>query len=217
MSMLVITRLKARRLNGFRDTDNVFIDGLQPGLNIVYAPNRAGKTTLTLAYRMALRDPLLGKYKETDNVEAEGEFDGAEVHSTVANGKCVGTMPDSPTAARYVMHLPDLIQGLPTKDRDAAQEALSGYRFDVTKRPALPQTDKAAETATKALVGISNRAAEVDGMREETACLQQDQEKCRRARSDVHWLDIAGQQLLICSISETYPGIDAQPLDAPAR
>ena len=95
---LTICKLNARKLNGFVEKDNILIEGLQTGLNIVYAPNRAGKTTLTLAYRMAIGDTSLGKFRDGDIVEAVGILDKEEAQSVVANGLRTGTIPVSPIA-----------------------------------------------------------------------------------------------------------------------
>jgi len=84
MNRLVISQLHARRLHGFRTADRCMLTGLGAGLNIVYAPNRSGKSTLALAYRLVIGDDLR-KYRSAD-IAATWTDGASDMEAIVALG-----------------------------------------------------------------------------------------------------------------------------------
>ncbi len=114
---LHFTSVKIRRLLGFRD-DGFEVPRLSPGVNIIYGPNAAGKTTFGLALRHLLwRTP-----EETRGISIAGclSIDGRKTTIDIDHGHVTcqqaGQDVDPPrtissdNADRYVLALHDLLQ-----------------------------------------------------------------------------------------------------------
>lgn len=114
---LHFTSVKIRRLLGFHD-DGFDVPRLSPGVNIIYGPNAAGKTTFGLALRHLLwRSP-----EDIRSISIAGElsYDGRPLVIDIDHGRvtCQQTGRDadpprvtsSDSAGRYVLALHDLLQ-----------------------------------------------------------------------------------------------------------
>jgi len=137
---LHFTSVKIRRLLGFHD-DGFDVTRLSPGVNIIYGPNAAGKTTFGLAIRNLLwRTP-----ENTRDISIAGSLsvDGRTMSIDIDHGRitCQQDGQDveppratsSESADRYVLALHDLLQDEP-RDRSAEsfarhilRESAGGY------------------------------------------------------------------------------------------
>lgn len=114
---LHFTSAKIRRLLGFHD-DGFDVPRLSPGVNIIYGPNAAGKTTFGLALRHLLwRDPDdLRHISIAGTVNVQGALLAIEIDHGRVSCQQEGRDVDPPlttsldSANRYVLALHDLLQ-----------------------------------------------------------------------------------------------------------
>jgi len=137
---LHFTSVNIRRLLGFHD-DGFHVPRLSPGVNIIYGPNAAGKTTFGLALRHLLwctpenaRDISIAGTLSIDGQTTAIDIDHGRV-SCQRDGQDVDPprATSSESADRYVLALHDLLQD-EQQDRSAAsfarhilRESAGGY------------------------------------------------------------------------------------------
>ena len=217
MSKVVLKRLHARQLNGFRPSDSCAVEGLGEGLNIVFAPNRAGKSTLALAYRLMIGGGL-AKYGDAD-VEAEWRDPEGDHDAALRYGKRYGAVAPVGLAERFVLDLPMMVGGLEDAERQESDRMITGgVRIPERKQEKNPRKEaKALFDAKSALKGLEERGAEILGCDAGIAALEQGIARASGAEADAAWLGVARRKQQLELVKEQFPGVEEQGLDAATR
>lgn len=215
MSRLVLHQLHARRLHGFRSRDRCLITGLGAGLNIVYAPNRAGKSTLALAYRLLIGDDL-HKYR-ADGIAATWSGGEGEQEAVVEFGLRRHAPTQAALPMRYVLDLQDLVGGLSKQDKDATVQALAGNVKIPDLRPVGRGLRRGLEDLQKGnqnLREIERKAKEVEAHRRELHEVEISIERTMGADTDARWMRVRQMQLQLARMDGDHPGVESQSADA---
>jgi uncharacterized protein YhaN len=218
MSRLFLNQLHARRLHGFQSRDNCILTGLGTGLNIVYAPNRSGKSTLAVAYRLVIGDDLR-KYPSAD-VSASWQDGTIDTEAIVT----FGLRRDAPAPAvlpmRYVLDMPEMIGGLSDKEKEATAQAIAGN----VKIPDKRSTNKGLKAgldslrkAHQSLREIENAAKFLEAKRERAEELNDLINFASNAGVDAGWMRVAQYQEQLSRIDAENPGVAHQSKDAAAH
>lgn len=131
---LAFERLVIRRMPGF-PSGGITLDGLSPGINVVYGPNASGKTTTARALHAALwprtapeRASLMAAFRlggeewmvDLDAGRARYQQDGRDAHEPA--------LPGAETRDRYALSLHELITAEDAQLAAAiARESAGGY------------------------------------------------------------------------------------------
>ena len=218
MNRLVLSQLHARCLHGFRSGDRCILAGLGAGLNIVFAPNRSGKSTLALAYRLVIGDDLR-KYRSAV-ISASWKDGATDKEANVA----LGLSHDAPVPAalpmRYVLDLPEMVGGLSSKDKEATAQAIAGnvrIPDDRSVNKGLRAGLDSLREANQKLQKIENEARSLEGKRERVKELDCSIAQASTAGSDARWMHVAQFQEQLSRIDAENPGVERQSENADTR
>ena len=221
MSRLFLNQLHARRLHGFQSRDNCILTGLGVGLNIVYAPNRSGKSTLAVAYRLVIGDDLR-KYPSAD-ISASWQDSSSGTSDTEAI-VTFGVRREAPAPAvlpmRYVLDMPEMVGGLSDKDKEATARAIAGnvkIPEDRATKKGLKAGQLSLREAHKGLREIENSAKSLEGKRERVEQLADLIDQASKAGADAGWMRVAQYQEQLARIDVENPGVVHQSKDAAAH
>jgi len=133
---IYFSKIDVRRMPGF-PKGGLIVDGFVEGINVVYGPNAAGKTTLARAMQLLMRPHDEGH--QTDSIEAKLVVAGTpyelDYHLGQVTCRTAGNIAPLPTLApaevgqQYVLALHDLIDHEDDRDivKQILQEAAGGY------------------------------------------------------------------------------------------
>jgi energy-coupling factor transporter ATP-binding protein EcfA2 len=143
MSKIWVQTIAPNNLHGFK-TSQLGLQGLQDGLNLIFASNATGKSTLAKAM-LSLFQP-------------EGLELGATVNGTVFNGlelqsiskrRKDGSFPGFPGRIQdYYLDLPSLLQGL---GKGSQVEQILGRGYEFPQTPKIPRSDRLNAVAKERL------------------------------------------------------------------
>jgi len=194
------------------------LTGLGAGLNIVYAPNRSGKSTLALAYRLVIGDDLR-KYRSAD-IAASWTDDESDIEAIVALGLKHDTPVPAALPMRYVLDLPEMVGGLSEKDKQATELAIAGnvrIPDDRSMTKGLKGGADSLRKANKILRDIESDAKSLEAKRERINELDGLIDQASSAGNDSRWMRIAQLQLQISLIDAENTGVERQSEDAAGR
>lgn len=206
---LALERLHVRRAPGF-DTEEIPVDGLSPGVNVIHGPNASGKTTLAKSIHW-----LLWPEAAADGASVRGHLarNGVEWRVSVdpsgasyqRDGQADGGPPLPPAdhRDRYVLSLHDLLQQT-TQDaafaREIRREAVGGYDLDAAREalgfddaPTHPTAGvvTAADEAVEAVRHVESDMEALEDERRQLTALDRKLEDARAARREVTLLEQA--------------------------
>lgn len=218
MNRLTLIELHARRLHGFRSADRCMLSGLGAGLNIVYAPNRSGKSTLALAYCLVIGEDLR-RYGSAD-IAASWAFGTSEKEAIVT----LGQRHDSPAPAalpmRHVLDLPEMVGGLSAKDKESTEKAVAGNVIIPDDRPlnkGLKSLADSLRNSNKDLREIDREVRSLETKRTRIRELEQVIDQSSRVGDDLRWLRVAKLNGQILQLDSVNTGIERQTEDATLR
>lgn len=218
MSRLVLNQLHARRLHGFRTADRCMLTGLGAGLNIVYAPNRAGKSTLALAYRLVIGDDLR-KYRSAE-IAASWTDGTSDIEAIVVSGLKRETPVPAALPMRYVLDLPEMVGGLSEKDKEATELAIAGnvrIPEDRSLTKGLKGGGDSLRKANKSLRDFESDAKSLETKRARINELDGLIKQASSAGDDSRWMRVAQLQEQISLIDAKNTGVERQSEDAAGR
>ena len=186
MSRVVVRTVSPVGLHGFRPGQPA-LHGLGPGLNVVYAPNAAGKSTLVrgigLLFSPANCDP-------DATVAGEIGLDDAPPEVRQVGPKTAPYPAFPGRAETYALDLLGLLAGFRDKDKDDLGKLVGGG-FKLSSRPPIrPHGDvKAARTALLGLQSARREKGEVAKVEDGLAGLVREAEAAAEAGAAVAVLD----------------------------
>lgn len=215
MNRLVFSQLHARSLHGFRSGDRCILTGLESGLNIVYAPNRSGKSTLALAYRLVIGDDL-SKHRDAD-IAASWKNGPSDMEAIVSLGLKRDTPAPAVLPMRYVLDLPEMIGGLSDKDKEATKQAIAGNVIipgDRSVTKGLKSGVDSLRKASKTLRDIESDVKSFEVKRARINELDDLIDQASSAGNDSRWMRVAQLQQQISLIDAENTGVELQSDDA---
>jgi uncharacterized protein YhaN len=194
------------------------LTGLGAGLNIVYAPNRAGKSTLALAYRLLIGDDLR-KYRSAE-IAASWTDGTSDIDAIVVSGLKRETPVPAALPMRYVLDLPEMVGGLSEKDKEATELAIAGnvrIPDDRSVTKGLKAGGDSLRKANKILRDIESDAKSLEDKRKRINTLDDLIDQASSAGNDSRWMRVAQLQQQISLIDAQNTGVERQSDDATTR
>jgi hypothetical protein len=133
MSKIWVQTIAPNNLHGFK-TSQLGLQGLQDGLNLIFASNATGKSTLAKAM-LSLFQP-------------EGLELGATVNGTVFNGLELQSISKRRKDGSFPGFLPSLLQGL---GKGSQVEQILGRGYEFPQTPKIPRSDRLNAVAKERL------------------------------------------------------------------
>lgn len=212
---LHFTSAKIRRLLGFHD-DGFDVPRLSPGVNIIYGPNAAGKTTFGLALRHLLwRDPdAIRHISIAGNIRVQGASLAIDIDHGQVSCQQEGRDVDPPqstsldTADRYVLALHDLLQDEQEGASGFAEQILreSAGGYDITAAAEKLEFSPSLRTrkSNRFKNSVNEARQEADRIRQEQRELETQAAQLGELRRKKQEAVVAQQQLAIISTAEKY-------------